>query len=451
MVFLYLSFIGTLSLTVSCARTERTCTFHSDCERPGRCESGTCVTDCHEDVDCPGGYCDERGYCQTGPNPDGDADSDSDVDSDADSDSDVDADADSDVDADVDSDSDADVDSDADADSDGDSDADSDADSDGDAVGSYLDRCTEAEGCDYACWPDPMHGDGYCTRECVGVGDAACAYEHVCLEEDGVSACAHAYLGLACNPADTSGNACAWGCIGVAGGGAHCTRPCTSAADCPGGFACGLANPTAPADGKVCQQVNIPCPRGAECPSGIGGFCGEGAGAGSWCSAPCQLPSDCPRLLDGIPPYECSIDTGLGFNVCQLTDLMLAFIGENGLGSSCARGMDCRSGLCAADPSGVGPYCIEVCSVRGGCTHGYGCAPVRTASDSYFLACLQSGRGELGAACEGPADCESGHCDNGTDSCTRICNDGFCPSGFTCTISGIVADGVGIQVCRRDP
>jgi hypothetical protein len=432
--------LGSVVVSTSCAVTEGVCEFNSDCSRPGRCESGQCITDCHGDIDCPDGWCDDLGRCQSGPQPDGDADTDSDTDSDTDTDVDSDTDIDTDIDTDVDTDSDTDVDS--------DSDTDSDSDSDGDATGTYLDTCSGRDECDYVCWPDSVWPPGYCSRACAGLGDSACAYEHVCVEDDATSACVDTHMGLGCDPTVTEGNACAWGCIGVAGGGAHCTRPCTTAADCPGGFACGYIDGRAPAEGKVCQQVNVPCPRGAECPSGFGAGCGEGAGAGTWCSAPCQLASDCPRLHSTIPPYACALDPGLGFNVCQVTDGMGAVIGENGIGSRCGTSDECRSGLCATDTSELGPYCIEVCTIRGGCPHGFGCVPLRPGGSAYTMFCVQAGTGVIGTPCTGNADCRSAFCDLGTNRCTRTCNDGFCPSGFSCVSSGIVADGTAIQVCR---
>jgi hypothetical protein len=292
--------------------------------------------------------------------------------------------------------------------------------------------------------PDATWGDAYCTRGCSAGDPGSCAYEHECIDPGGAGACVATHMGLACDAADPTGNDCAYACIGVSGGGAHCTRPCSSAADCPGGFACGFVDPGTPAAGKVCMQVNIPCPVGDECPSGIG-LCG---GAGSWCSAPCGTVSDCPRLLDGIPPYECSLDTGLGYTVCQIPEAMLDFIGELGLGTPCTRGQDCRSGLCATDPRGDGPYCIELCTLAGGCPHGFGCAPVRTGAGEVdrTLFCIRAGTGAMGDPCAWESDCRTGVCRDGR--CTRICNDGYCPSAMTCAAGGITAGGVALSFCR---
>jgi hypothetical protein len=263
-----------------------------------------------------------------------------------------------------------------------------------------------------------------------------------------LAVCAAAHMGLPCNPADPTVNACAYGCVGVAGGGAHCTRPCAGATDCPGGFACGLVNPAAPAEGKVCMQMNIPCPSalGNECPSGVGA-CGGGPGSGSWCSAPCRSAGDCPRLGAGVPGYSCAVDPGLGYSVCQITDPMLPYIGESGLGTTCSANTDCRSGMCANDGASPTPYCIELCTVRGGCPHGFGCAPFRTSTGgSYSLFCVTAGSRGIGQTCSSGADCRSGYCD--TSRCTRICNDGYCPSAMTCSATGITADGTAIRVCR---
>jgi hypothetical protein len=149
----------------------------------------------------------------------------------------------------------------------------------------------------------------------------------------------------------------------------------------------------------------------------------------------------------GIPAYDCALDSGVGYNVCQLNDAMLALIGEAGIGASCAAGTDCRSGLCATDGSGGAAYCIEPCTVRGGCPHGFGCAPFRTSSGgAYSLFCVVAGRGDIGASCADSTDCRSAYCD--TSRCTRICNDGYCPGGTTCSGTGITADGTAIRVCR---
>jgi hypothetical protein len=251
-------------------------------------------------------------------------------------------------------------------------------------------------------------------------------------------------MGLPCDPTASTGNACGAWCVGIAGGAAHCTRECGSAADCPGGFAC--SRTTGGED--VCVQVNIACPSTAnQCPSGIGA-CGGGPGSGTWCTARCRSAADCPRLGEGVPPYVCEVDPGLGFSVCQITPEMDPYVGERGLGESCSPGVTgCRSGLCADDGTGSAPYCIERCTARGGCPHGFGCAPYRTgAGSAYSLFCVVAGSGNAGDPCEDNRDCRSGYCD--TDACTRICNDGFCPSGMTCASSGITADGAAIRVCR---
>ena len=413
--------LGRITLTTSLlllagcldwARPTNECHFNSQCDSPGRCESGSCRRDCRENIDCSDGWCDDLGYCQPFSDGDGDADTDAD----------------------------------GDVEIDGDPDTESDLDTDDPTSGSYLDSCSSPDGCDFGCLPDLVWEPGYCTQECVEQED--CAFEHLCLETEASSACVDAHMGHECNPSEVEGNVCGWGCVGIAGGGAHCSRPCTTASDCPGGFACGFIDPDFPSTGKACMQVNIPCPTGNECPSGVGGFCGEGEGAGSWCTAPCETADDCPRLQEGIPPYECSLDAGLGHEVCQLTDAMLALVGENGIGSPCARNQDCRSGLCATDGSGLGPYCIEICTLQGGCSHGFGCAPLRTADSTFFLYCVNSGTGVVGSPCSGNADCRTAFCDLGVNRCSRVCNDGFCPSGFACVSSGIMANGTAIEVCR---
>jgi hypothetical protein len=103
--------------------------------------------------------------------------------------------------------------------------------------------------------------------------------------------------------------------------------------------------------------------------------------------------------------------------------------------------------MCANDGTSSGPYCIEPCTVRGGCPHGFGCAPFRTSTGgAYSLFCVSAGSRGIGQSCASGADCRSGYCD--ALRCTRICNDGFCPTGMTCSATAITADGTPIRVCR---
>jgi hypothetical protein len=132
--------------------------------------------------------------------------------------------------------------------------------------------------------------------------------------------------------------------------------------------------------------------------------------------------------------------------VCEISDAMLPYIGEGGIGTACTAGNQCRSGMCANDTSGGGAYCIEPCTARGGCPHGFGCLPLRPGGSDYYLYCVRAGARGFGETCAVPADCRTGYCETGR--CTRICNDGYCPRGTACQTTGIVAGGEAIRICR---
>ena len=152
-------------------------------------------------------------------------------------------------------------------------------------------------------------------------------------------------------------------------------------------------------------------------------------------------------MAAGLPSYECSLDTVLGQTYCQVTAAMQPLIGEGGLGTPCVAGptLQCRSTLCAAIESSAA-YCVEICTVRGGCPQGFGCLPLRASGSPYSLYCVSAGRGDLGDPCTDNTDCRSAYCD--ASRCTRICNDGYCPSEMTCSATGITAGGTAIRVCR---
>jgi hypothetical protein len=61
-------------------------------------------------------------------------------------------------------------------------------------------------------------------------------------------------------------------------------------------------------------------------------------------------------------------------------------------------------------------------------------------SNCHFLGVI---RGFFSSA--GASNCHSGLCDATGLYCTRLCNDGLCPSDMTCT----PVAGFGIAICRR--
>lgn len=254
----------------------------------------------------------------------------------------------------------------------------------------YLDRCTLPTDCASDLCIADLGGTNFCTRLCSS--DAECAAEHVC-------------AGGQCEPDDTgepcaSGGTCATGlCIGAGLPGSHCTRECVSAADCPAGYSCIDGGGT-----KVCLEIEIPC-----------STCLTGMCTGVGCTSSCLAPGDCPVRFDGLPAYTCS-------SMCiPPADIL----GDGPIGAACAGDGDCRSAVCNSSGA-LGSTCTQACNPQGLCDQGFACIPI-----SGTLACDAAGGGDLSTACSGQLDCRSGLC--GTDSsCTRLCSDGLCPTGYVC-------------------
>jgi hypothetical protein len=293
-------------------------------------------------------------------------------------------------------------------------------------AGRYLDRCARGADCATGlCTPD-RGGTSFCTRTCST--DLECAHEHLCVA--GV-----------CLPDDT-GEPCSIGapescspglCLGGGAGGA-CTRACSSAAECPAGFACTRAGGSAT---KICVDIERPCAAAADCGSGL---CVPTLG----CTSECDTAADCPGRYEGLPGYTCARAYGSSTNVCVIPSDV---VGDDAAGSACVFDptgflYECRSGACD-DAAPLGPTCTTGCTAQGGCGPGLGCYPLPTGG-SISLVCSRAGGRDLGSSCGSGRECTSALCDT-AGYCTRLCNDGLCPTGWRCE----PVAGFGIALCRR--
>ncbi len=410
---------GALSvLTARCSVTE--CSFNSDCVA-GLCVDDTCKRECYAAIDCAGGKSCVNGVCLTA---DGGVDGGGDVATDT-------------------------------ADGGGDGTPDSAPDSTspdtppidsgpddtlgdttptdtGTGKGAIFDRCTTGGDCASGqCTPTAPQ---FCTKTCTASTDCpdalACAGGICRLDDTGKAGCDI-----------KTGAGCLNYCIGTASA-SHCTHACSTASECPAGYACSSVGGT-----KVCVDIERPCATADQCPGSLG-FCGSG---GVGCTATCDSASDCPLRLVGLPAYKCA--SASGKNVCVPPSDVL---GALALGATCsATGTNlCRSAAC---DTGTSPAsCNQRCTVRGGCPRGWGCFPLEDPGPpkSTMLVCsVVTGTSFLGDACTRGRDCLTALCQAGAGGggyCTRLCVDGLCPTGMTCAASGLSAtDGTPIKLCTK--
>ena len=297
-------------------------------------------------------------------------------------------------------------------------------------TGQYLDRCTSPGNCASNLCEVDVGGSSYCSKACSS--DAQCAYEHIC-------------VGNTCRPEDTGEpctvampDACELLCLQAGDGSGECTKPCTAANQCPAGYACTYAGGS---EYKICVNIEKACAGPSNCGSGL---CITGTPAVG-CTAFCDSAADCPPTLTwlGVPAYTCANAYGSTQPVCVVPD---GIIGSDPIGAYCSPSeydpIYCRSAACDGDAP-TGPMCSQTCTVEGGCGPGLGCFPLAQGAE-FHLVCNRGGTGDLGAACAAGANCHSGLCDDTGDVCTRHCNDGLCPTGWSCdTIAG-----TGVSLCR---
>lgn len=291
----------------------------------------------------------------------------------------------------------------------------------------YLTKCASNDECTSGvCSPSAPR---FCTRACTSHGD--CAHGQIC----GGGICRIDDTGKACSTGSPS--TCLEFCYGTSLA-SHCTHACSSATECPAGYAC------MPVGGgkKVCVDIERPCSAPEQCPS-ASGFCGA---SGVGCTANCDTAADCPVRLVGLPAYTCE-GTGTG-RVCRPPSDIL---GSDPLGSTCpATGLNyCRSGAC--DDGTSPPTCAQRCTVRGGCAGAWGCFPLEDPGPpaAALLVCSPAGTAWLGDACTRGRDCQSSICQS-PGYCTRLCVDNLCPDGMSCVAAPLTAtDGTPIKLCTK--
>ena len=422
---------GLLVHTPQCAQTQ--CTLNSECGARARCMNNTCISDCREDRDCTMAgrpICNLNGECvaataDAGSDaPQADALIGSDVQprdvSDVSLAMDVSMPPDAPIGPDVPPPSDVPIVTDVpmprDVMSPG--------------TRGYLDACTVSSECASAMCTSTA--PRFCTRGCTAHADCAdgqlCAAGRCELDDVGRPGC---------DPATAS--PCLQYCVGTAGGASHCTHDCGTARDCPAGYACSSFG----GGRRACVDIERPCAAPTNCPTGLG-FCGAG---GAGCTAACTGPSDCPARLVGLPPYTCELRSGQ--TVCVPPADVL---GPDAIGTTCsATGTNlCRSGAC--DDGTTPPMCNQRCNPHGQCASGFGCAPVPSGG-ALLLVCnvvSPSPRAWVGSSCTRGRDCVTGLCrgDVGAAYCTRLCNDGLCPSTLHCVTLPVFADdGTPIRFC----
>jgi len=301
-------------------------------------------------------------------------------------------------------------------------------------TGQYLDRCAAASDCASELCVNDLGGTAFCSRPCGAHRD--CADEHLCVE----GVCVPDDTGERCNVA--APDTCAVACLGTASQ-AHCTRQCLSALECPAGYACW--RPPGAAE-KFCVDIEKPCTAaGSECGTNL---CIPGIG----CTAPCETASDCPRraLFAGVAPYRCAAEFGSATPICAPPTLATGgdIAGDDAIGTLCSPTPpnQCRSGLCADfDPTDAVPdRCVQSCTAEGGCALGMGCRPQVLDGGAIELFCAPAGSRDLGESCARSADCHSSLCDI-AGYCTRLCDDGLCPTGWRCES----VPGSSLGICRR--
>jgi len=393
---------------LGCAE-KQDCFKDADCAWGKFCRSGFCISECRFDVDCefPGMVCvQHRGYCRY---PDAGVNDDSGVMDGATA-------------------PDAAVDSavwylDSEVQEDG---ATTNPDAGPITDGIYTDPCTSGQQCGSGfCLSDLRSNVDFCSGTCAN--DNSCIMTHECENFSGQSMCQVSDLGIAC----TSGDAvCSNNCIGneVTGIG-HCTSTCTSASDCPAGFACTTLGTL-----KYCVDISMTCTGDMDCLTGV---CLAPYGYNA-CTATCVSSADCP--LD----YICESD---GYNWYCVPPTY----GTGGLGDMCdGSTFTCQSGLC------LGDYCTSKCGIRHNvgqwCPPDFGCA-IAGGDGGNFLVCAAAGNKGFGQSCSIAEECASTLCREMSDSsmeCTRFCNDGVtCPTGYTCQSIGVTASGISLAVCDR--
>ena len=274
-------------------------------------------------------------------------------------------------------------------------------------------ECTRDEECSNGVC-DVVEGSNLCVRECdprriipmcpfgfyceaLGCGTGRCIRGQPGPQADG-------------EPCDSDLECASNRCLEI-GDTRRCGRQCDpDAADCGSGLLC-------EADEDECgtclpfELSTQPRPFGAPCESAqdcASEDCAPGEGASlPFCTRTCSGSGQCPG------EFHCREGK------CARGDL-------GGLGDPCVVDDDCSSHDCVTvDGAGV---CTVEC--EDGCLSGFRCD-----STTKGQRCVAQGRA-LGESCDSGEECRTGIC---AGTCTRICDDVACPSGFDCILAGEVS------------
>jgi hypothetical protein len=322
----------------------------------------------------------------------------------------------------------------------------------------YLDPCTVNEDCASGECLTTSGGARFCTRRCVATSE--CADGFLCTRPPGGIG-ARCVLDDTGTPCSATSTPCARICLGNnTGAAAHCTRECTSGADCPAGFGCQL-------DGsglRLCISTEQPCGAGVECTSNL--CLNIRTTQFSGCTSRCTTARDCPRRMTydlgggvryALPAYDC-ISSG-GDRICVPPVIPIdprdgAILASDALGAPCTETDNgCRSGVCDTT-EGV---CVQGCTPTAGCPSGFNCLPWQPdgMGTAVYLVCRRALTGSVpvNGTCTRGADCVTGLClpDTGgsTAYCSRYCSDRLCPTGMHCVPDGTAFDGTALALCQR--
>ena len=79
-------------------------------------------------------------------------------------------------------------------------------------------------------------------------------------------------------------------------------------------------------------------------------------------------------------------------------------------------------------------------------------SPNSDGSGGQIMVCVAVGNGDIGASCTDQSNCRTALCltdNNNLTYCTKFCNDGICPTGYTCQDVGQTVDGVALMACAK--
>ena len=258
-----------------------------------------------------------------------------------------------------------------------------------------------------------MGGDGYCAKDCAGLGQLTCPAGAVCEQ--------------------------------LGGQAVLCMDGCCSQDDCRDGFRCDR-KPEIDIyqDLALCPEPGIcvaSCTSDAGCPQGTvcdlqSGNCVPRVGAGSGVGAACTAADQCNsgNCLSAYPGGYCTSACGSQFGTCEAGSECYAWRGATATcmarcqtDAQCRAGYRCEVSAEQDDGSNVRAFCVPRCDAFGNCPDGMNCDPgTGRCIDGAVPA------SPIGAFCNGNDDCASGNCNTAwpSGSCTASC--GTCSDGAVC-------------------